>query len=93
MPVHEAGTGMMNPQLLAVATPHMRHLHHACLYIEQRRIKNFLDNVVVFRRQMLTTRVEIPCSGVSDIQAYDHAVLSTTVRLGRSEERRVGKEC
>ena len=31
--VHEAGTWMMNDQLLAVANPHMCHIHHACLYI------------------------------------------------------------
>jgi hypothetical protein len=49
MPVHEAGTGMMNPQLLAVATPHMRHLHHACLYIEQHRIKDKDESYNVFK--------------------------------------------
>ena len=49
MQVHEAGTGMMNPQLLAVATPHMCHMHHACLYIEERRIKDKHESYNVFK--------------------------------------------
>ena len=49
MPVHVAGTGMMNPQLLAVATPHMHHLHHACLYIEERRIRDKDESYNVFK--------------------------------------------
>ena len=37
--LHMAGTLMICEPLLSVATPHMHSVHHACLDIEKRRIR------------------------------------------------------
>jgi hypothetical protein len=50
--LHEAGTPMMNDQLLAVANAYMRSLHHSCLYIEERRIKDRDESYLVFQAKV-----------------------------------------
>lgn len=54
---HVAGTPMMCPSMLEVAGSHMRSLHHACLYIEECRLKENDQSYLVFKAKV----PKMPC--------------------------------
>ena len=55
---HVAGTPMMRPSMLDVAGPHMRNLHHSCLHVEERRLRENDQSYMVYRAKVPS---DVPC--------------------------------
>ena len=49
---HEAGTPMLCTSMLDVAGLHMRSIHHGCLFVEERRIREGDKSYLVYKAKV-----------------------------------------
>ena len=50
--LHEAGTPMLSDSMLLVAGSHMRSIHHGCLFVEGRRIRERDQSYLVYKAKV-----------------------------------------